>query len=146
MQSAVTTKQVSAVNRYFSALETNQNGKYNVRIRVIFGKDEWNLPVYFLASTFNAAMKKLEESVQYLQKNEERLRFWALERTDDPNLAGDLLNEIGLMLDRRKDLPRKGAEMVLPSSRPVTAAVLGPIRRTLADSLAVGRFSAAAGD
>ena len=34
------------------------------------GHRSWMLPVYFLASSFNGAMKKLEESLQLLQKNE----------------------------------------------------------------------------
>ena len=40
-------------------------------------------------------MKKLEESLQLLQKNEDRLRFWGVEHSDDPNMAGDLLHDSG---------------------------------------------------
>jgi hypothetical protein len=148
-------KHVSRGNRYLCALERNQNGKYNVRVRAFFGSGErtgggngpqaaeertgWNLPVYFLASSFNAAMKKLDESLQLLQKNEARLRFWGLERTDDPNVAGELLMEFGLWLDRRRDFPRKAAEISAASERPVTASTLASIRRVLADSLAQER-------
>ncbi|MGH9717119.1 MAG: hypothetical protein ACRD4R_10390 [Candidatus Acidiferrales bacterium] len=158
-------KNGSRGNRYLCALERNQNGKYNVRVRAFFASGEragaregyegredkagWSLPVYFLASSFNAAMKKLEESLQALQKNEARLRFWGLERTDDPNVAGELLQEFGLWLDRRRDFPRKAAEVAAASERPVSASTLASIRRLLADSLAqerpVGR-TALAGD
>jgi hypothetical protein len=136
-------------NLYSCAIEKNQNGKYNVRMRAVFGSDRWTLPVYFLASSFDGAMKKLEESLQFLQKSEERLRFWALERSDDPNLAGDLLKDIGLGLDRRKDLPRKVAEVEVGRERPVPASLLAPARRILADSVAqerTARAAAAAGD
>jgi hypothetical protein len=75
LRSAVSTKHTSSGNEYLCAIEKNQNGKYNVRVRAVFGSDGWSLPVYFLASSFNAAMKKLEEALQLLQKNEERLRF-----------------------------------------------------------------------
>jgi hypothetical protein len=95
--------------------------------------------VYFLASSFNAAMKKLEESLQLLQKNEERLRFWAVERTDDPNLAGDLLQEFGLWLDRRREYPRRVAELAIAPERRVPASMLAPVRRILADSVAQER-------
>jgi len=122
-------------NGYLCAMERNQNGKYNVRVRAVFGRDGWTLPVYFLASSFNAAMKKLEESLQALQKNEERLRFWGLERSDDPNMAGDLLEEFGLWLDRRKEFPRKVAEVGVARERQVPAAMLAPVRRVLADSV-----------
>lgn len=142
-------------NRYLCAMERNQNGKYNVRVRAFFGsgaeaddghgqapsesKGGWSLPVYFLASSFNAAMKKLEESLQQLQKNEARLRFWGLERTDDPNVAGELLQDFGLWIDRRRDFPRKAAEIAAATERPVTASALASIRRVLADSLAQER-------
>lgn len=142
-------------NRYLCAMERNQNGKYNVRVRAFFGsgaeaadghgqapsesKGGWSLPVYFLASSFNAAMKKLEESLRQLQKNEARLRFWGLERTDDPNVAGELLQDFGLWIDRRRDFPRKAAEIAAATERPVTASALASIRRVLADSLAQER-------
>jgi hypothetical protein len=134
-------------NRYLCAIEKNQNGKYDVRVRAVFSRDGWTLPVYFLASSFNSAMKKLEESLQILQKNEERLRFWGVERTDDPNLAGDLLNEVGLSLDRRKDLPRKIAEVSVAREKTVSSATLASVRRVLADSLTERlAHAAAAGD
>jgi hypothetical protein len=144
---AMSSKTTSSGNRYVCAIERNQNGKYNVRLRAVYGRDGWALPIYFLASSFNAAMKKLEESLQDLQKNEERLRFWAVERTDDPNLAGDLLEEFGLWVDRRREFPRKLAELSVPRERPVPAATLAGIRRLLADSVAQERTAAAvAGD
>jgi hypothetical protein len=120
-------------------MERNQNGKYNIRIRVLFGEGGWSLSVYFLASSFNAAMKKLEQSLQLLQKNEDRLRFWGVERSDDPNLAGDLLQEFGLWLDRRREFPRKVAELNLPGERTVAASMLAPVRRVLADSVSQER-------
>jgi len=147
LRSAVSTKSTSSGNEYLCAIEKNQNGKYNVRVRAVFGSDGWSLPVYFLASSFNAAMKKLEEALQLLQKNEERLRFWGVERSDDPNVAGDLLHEFGLWLDRRKEFPRKIAELGIQRERAVPASMLAPVRRILADSVSQERPSlAVAGD
>ena len=147
LRSAVSTKSTSSGNEYICAIEKNQNGKYNVRVRAVFGHDGWSLPVYFLASSFNAAMKKLEEALQLLQKNEERLRFWGVERSDDPNVAGDLLREFGLWLDRRREFPRKVAELGVQRERPVPASLLAPVRRILADSVSQERpVFAAVGD
>lgn len=137
-------------NEYSCAIERNQNGKYNVRIRATFGgrkgpdadgtsQSGWTLSVFFLASSFNGAMKKLEETLQLLQKNEEKLRFWGIERTDDPVLTGDLLRESGLGLDRRRDFPRKTADLRVPREKPVAASTLAALRRTLADSIAPER-------
>jgi hypothetical protein len=139
----------SSLNNYYCAMEKNQNGKYNIRIRVTFGQRSWSLSVYFLASSFNAGMKKLEQSLQLLQKSEERLRFWGVERSDDPNVAGDLLQEFGLFLDRRREFPRKLAEINVGTEKPIAASMLAPVRRILADSVSQERersFSAAAGD
>jgi hypothetical protein len=149
-------KSATNANGYLCAIERNQNGKYTVRVRATFGPGTrepgddggnesgngnagWMLPVYFLASSFNAAMKKLEESLQVLQRSEGRLRFWGVERTDDPKMAGDLLQEFGLWLDRRRDFPRRVAELDFPRERPVPASMLAPVRRILADSVAQER-------
>ena len=144
LRNTVPTKTRSSANEYVCAIEKTQNGKYNVRVRALFGRSAWTLPVYFLASSFNGAMKKLAEALQHLQKNEERLRFWGVERTDDPNMAGDLLQEFGLWLDRRREYPHKVAELGVPRERPVPASMLAPIRRVLADSVAQERTSSAA--
>jgi len=141
-RAARSTKQTGGANQYVCGIERNQNGRYNVRIRALLGAEGrggWTLAVYFLASSFNAAMKKLEESLQHLQKNEEKLRFWAVERTDDPNLAGDLLEGFGLWLDRRQQFPRKAAELAVTRGRPVAASMLAGARRILAESLAQER-------
>lgn len=141
-------------NEYHCAIERTQNRKYNVRLRAVFGATpqgrdsagsskprvaRWTLSAYFLASSFNVAMKKLAQSLQLLQKNEDRLRFWGVERTDDPNVAGDLLREFGLWLDRRSEFPRKIAEFRVPRERLISAAALAPVRRILADSIAERR-------
>jgi len=142
LRSSMSAKTTANTNDYRCAVERNQNGKYNVRVRAVFSagrQGRWTLPVYFLASSFNAAMKKLEESLQLLQKNEERLCFWGVEHSDDPNLAGDLLQEFGLWLDRRREFPRKVADLSVPRERPVAASMLAPLRRILADSVAQER-------
>src|SRR2546422_3703562 len=97
-------------NEYRCSIEVNQNGKYCVRIRATFGRHSWLLPVYFLASSFDRAMKKLQQSLQFLQHQEDRLWFWGVDRSDDPNLAAEMLREAGLRLDRRTELPRKAAD------------------------------------
>lgn len=130
-------------NDYRCCIEVNQNGKYSVRVQVRFGGKGWSLPVYFLVSSFDAAMKKLGESVQLLQQYEERLWFWGVERSDDPKLAAELLNNVGLHYDQRKDFPRRLAEFSVPSGRAVPTFRLAQARRTLAESISSGRTALA---
>jgi hypothetical protein len=130
-------------NEYRCALEINQNGKYTVRIQAAFGRKNWPMPVYFLASSFDAAIKKIEQSLQLLQRHEDRLWFWGVERSDDPNLAEELLSELGLHRDRRTEFPPKSARLSLSPERPVSAFQLASFRRTLAASIFSGRVAAA---
>src|ERR1700687_1855527 len=120
---------VSAVrNDYRCSIERNQAGKYRVRIRV-----------FFLASNFDKAMKKLEESVDFLQRHEEKLWFWGVDRAEDMGFSAEFLREVGLRLDRRIEFPPKGANLALAPERNVPAFVLGPVRRGLAESMESSR-------
>jgi len=130
-------------NEYRFSVETNQAGKYVVRIRVRFSRHGWELSAYFLASSLGRAMKKLEQMLQQLQRHEDRLWFWGVDRSDDPNLAGELLKELGLQLDRRAEFPRKAVALSLPAERPVPALAFAPIRRFLAESVSASRAVAA---
>lgn len=130
-------------NEYRCSIELNQNGKYCVRVRAIFAEHAWNLSVYFLASTFDRAMKKLEQTLQFLQREEDRLWFWGVDRTDDPNLSAEMVGKEGLYLDRRGEFPRRSPSFAVSAERPVPAFVLAPVRRNLADSLHSARAAAA---
>jgi hypothetical protein len=128
-------------NEYQCTIEINQNGKYCVRVRAVFTRKGWTLPVYFLASTFDNAMRKLEQTLQYLQQQEDRLWFWGVERSDDPNFSAELVQEAGLRLDRRVEFPRRAANVVLSPEQRVPAVAMAPVRRGLADSIDTGRMS-----
>src|ERR1700682_1035289 len=94
-------------NEYQCTIEVNQNGKYCVRVRASFARKAWVLPVYFLASSFDRAMRKLEQVLQFLQQKEEGLRFWGVEYSDDPKISEELVREAGLRLDSRAEFPRQ---------------------------------------
>lgn len=130
-------------NEYRCCIEVNQNAKYSVRVQVRFGGKNWSLPVFFLVSSFDAAIKKLEESIQLLQRAEERLWFWGVERSDDPKLAAELLKPMGLHYDQRREFPRRVAEFAVPAGRPVSAFRLAQARRALAESISSGRTALA---
>jgi hypothetical protein len=128
-------------NAYVCAIEFNQNGKYCVRIRANFGRTGWELPLYFLASSFAGGMKKLEETLQHLQKREESLWFWGVHRSDDPKLVPELLAEMSLHLDRRSEFPRKHGEVLATVERPISPVQIAPLRRSLAESLEPARLA-----
>ena len=119
-------------NDYQCAIEINQAGKYCVRLRVKYSRRSWKLAVYFLASSFERATKKLHEAINFFQRAEERLWFWGVEMSDDPNLAGELLLESGLRLDRRKDFPSRSAVAEVPVEKPISAGLLAGIQKKLA--------------
>jgi hypothetical protein len=132
-------------NDYRCSMERNQTGKYCVRVQVYYPRHAWTLGVYFLASSFDRAMKKLEEGLDFLQRNEEKLWFWGVDRAEDLGFSAEFLKEAGLKLDRRQEFPRKAASLSLPPERDVPAFALGPMRRGLAESLEMTR-ALAAGD
>jgi len=132
-------------NDYRCSIEKNQNGKYCVRIHVRYPRHAWTLGVFFLAGSFDRAMKKLEEALDFLQRHEEKLWFWGVDRAADLGFSAEFLREAGLKLDRRTEFPPKSASLSLAPEREVPAFVLGTVRRGLAESVSSGRV-AAAGD
>ena len=132
-------------NEYRCSMERNQGGKYCVRIQAVYPRHAWTLGVFFLASSFDRAMKKLEECLDFLQRHEEKLWFWGVDRAEDMGFSAEFLREAGLKLDRRGEFPRKATNLSLVPERQVPAFVLGPVRRNLAESVEVPRL-AAAGD
>ena len=137
---------LSARNDYRCSIDRNQSGKYCVRIQVHYPRHAWTLNTYFLASSFDRAMKKLEGALDFLQRQEEKLWFWGVDRAEDMGFSAEFLKEAGLRLDRRAEFPRKATSVSLAPERQVPAFVLGPMRRGLAESVEVFRSAAAAGD
>jgi hypothetical protein len=100
------------------------------------------LGVYFLASSFDRAMKKLEEGLDFLQRNEEKLWFWGVDRAEDLGFSAEFLKEAGLKLDRRQEFPQKAASVSVVPEREVPAYALGPMRRGLAEGIEAPRAMA----
>lgn len=136
---------IAVRNEYRCSIEQNQSGKYCIRLQVRYPRHAWTLSVFFLASSFDRAMKKLEQSLSFLQRHEDKLWFWGVERAEDMGFSAEFLKEAGLLLDRRNEFPRKATNVSIAPEQDVPAFVLGPIRRGLAESVELSR-SAAAGD
>jgi hypothetical protein len=88
-------------------------------------------------------MKKLEESLHFLQRNEEKLWFWGVDRAADLGFSAEFLKEAGLQLDRRLEFPHKASSLSVEPERDVPAFVLGPVRRGLAESVETPRLQLA---
>lgn len=104
-----------------------------------YPRHAWTLEVFFLASSFNRAMTKLEESLDFLQRNEEKLWFWGVDRAEDMGFSAEFLREAGLKLDRRGEFPRKATNLSVEPELEVPAFALGPMRRGLAESVEAPR-------
>ena len=133
----------SSRNEYRCSIERNQSGKYCVRLRVYYPRHAWTLNVYFLASSFDRAMKRLEEALDFLQRHEDKLWFWGVERAEDMGFSAEFLRQAGMRLDRRNEFPKRATSVTLAPEREVPASVLGPMRRGLAESVDVVRAAAA---
>lgn len=140
MAKSALARPTSIRNDYRLSIELNQSGKYCVRLRVQYPRHAWSLGVFYLASSFDRAMKKLQESLQFLQRNEEKLWFWGVDRAADLGFSAEFLKEAGLQLDRRNEFPRKAANLSVEAEREVPAFLLGPVRRGLAESVESGRI------
>jgi len=143
MKKNAPTRSSSLRNDYRCSIEKNQTGKYCVRIRVLYPRHAWTLAVFFLASSFDRAMKKLEESLHFLQRNEEKLWFWGVDRAEDLAFSAEFLKEANLHLDCRNEFPRKSANLSVEPERDVPAFVLGPVRRGLAEAVEFARVQTA---
>jgi hypothetical protein len=142
----MTARATALRNDYRCSIDRNQSGKYCVRIQVHYPRHAWTLGTFFLASSFDRAMKKLEEALDYLQRQEEKLWFWGVDRAEDMGFSAEFLKEAGLRLDRRTEFPRKATSVSLTPEREVPAFVLGPMRRGLAESVEMPReFSRSTG-
>ena len=124
-----TSRPNSQSNQYRCSIEKNQAGKFGGRIRAHFARQDWDLNVYFLAASQSRAVQKLEQSLRFLQMNEERLWFWGVDRSDDPNFAAELLAEAGLKLDQRAEFPRRSAFVAITPDRDLLADTLAHIRQ-----------------
>ncbi len=80
-------------------------------------------------------MKKLEQSLDFLQQNEEKLWFWGVDRAADLGFSAEFLNKEGLKLDQRAEFPRKGATLSVAPMRAVPVSQLGALRRDLAEAV-----------
>src|SRR5260221_10689028 len=135
----------AARNDYRCSIDRNQSGKYCVRLQVHYPRHAWTLSIFFLASSFDRAMKKLEEALDFLQRQEEKLWFWGVDRAEDMGFSAEFLKEAGVYLDRRNEVPRKTTSISLAPAREGPAFVLRPMRRGLAQSVGTTRSAGAGG-
>ncbi|HZV60724.1 MAG TPA: hypothetical protein VFF42_10295 [Candidatus Eremiobacteraceae bacterium] len=86
-------------------------------------------------------MKKLGQTLSFLQRNEEKLWFWGVDRAEDMGFSAEFLKEAGLQLDLRAEFPRKAANLALTPENDVPAFLLGPVRRDLAEAIEIPRLA-----
>src|SRR5260370_184016 len=94
-------------NDYRCSIDRNQSGKYCVRIQVHYPRHAWTLSIYFLASSFDRAMKKLEEALDFLQRQEEKLWFWVVDRAEDIAFSAEFLKKPEFLLAPPSPIPRQ---------------------------------------
>ena len=79
----MTARTSAARNDYRCSIDRNQSGKYCVRIQVHYPRHAWTLSTYFLASSFDRAMKKLEGALDFSNARKKSSGFgaWIVPKT-----------------------------------------------------------------
>ena len=90
------------------------------------------------------AVRKLEQTLQLLQTQEDRLWFWCVDRSADPYVSDDMLREVGLRLDRRVEFPRRTENIAVAPEQRIPVGRLAPVQRALAESIGSGRVELSA--
>jgi len=136
------TRTSSVRNDYRCSIERNQSGKYCVRLQVHYPRHAWNLSVFFLAGSFDRAMKRLEEALDFLQRQEEKRGsgVWTAPKTWAFRPSSSRMRVEARPPFR---ISKKGHQRIAGPGAPVPAFVLGPMRRGLAESVEVARSAAA---
>lgn len=123
-------------NTYRISVEPNQAGKHEVRLEARFGESAWSLRVYFLSSTPERLLARLQNVLRYLQRHEEELWMWGSNASDRSLLFDELLREAGLELDRRKDFPRSAVVLAARPGEAFRPLQLAELKRKLDSRLA----------
>jgi len=108
-------------NAYRVHIEPNQGGKYEVRLDACFGRREFGLGVFYLASTPERVAAHLAEVLRYLQRHEQDLWMWGSNASDRGLMFREFLREAGVQHDRRAEVP---APTLILSARPGQTARL----------------------
>lgn len=123
-------------NTYRVGVEPNQVGKYEVRLEARYGESGWSLRVYFLASTPERLLGRLQSVLRFLQRQEEELWMWGSNPSDRSLLFEELLRSAGLELDRRKESPRAAVVLTARPGEAFRPLQLAELKRKLGERLA----------
>src|SRR5437588_6976740 len=93
----------SVRNDYRCTIDRNQSGKYCVRIQARYPRHAWTLGVLFLASSFNRAMKRLEDALDFLQRQADEVWVWGADRAEEMGFWAGFLKDAGVLLDGRDE-------------------------------------------
>ena len=127
-------RQVSQ-NTYRVSVEPNQLGKHMARIEARFAENDFRLRVYFQAATPERVFSRLPGVLRFLQNREEQLWLWGSEASDRSLFFEELLDEAGLMLDRRRDFPRAAVAVGAAPGSSFRPLQLAELKRRLSTRL-----------
>ncbi len=134
-------------NTYRVSVEPNQLGKHMARIEARFAESDFRLLVYFQAASPDRLFSRLPGVLRFLQNREEQLWLWGSESSDRSLFFEELLEEVGLTLDRRRDFPRAAVAVGAAPGANLRPLQLAELKRRLSARLtpkvAAGRAVAA---
>jgi hypothetical protein len=137
----------SSRNTYRCSIERNHSQRYEVRLEARYGRPDWALRVFFLATTPERVLARVPAALRFLHRNQEKLWLWGADPSDRSLLFQDLLDSAGFRLDRRRQFPASAVVVTARAEQALTPLALAEFKRKLAARLAsveqTGRKAAA---
>ncbi|MFQ5776932.1 MAG: hypothetical protein ACE5IP_02875 [Terriglobia bacterium] len=116
--------------------EVNRAGRYELRVEARYAGTGWCLRVFFVASTPERLLSRLQSALRYLQRREEELWLWGSNASDRSLLFEELMHGAGVELDRRSEFPRAGVVLRARPGAAFRPLQLAEVKRKLLARLA----------
>lgn len=116
--------------------DVNRAGRYEFRLEARYAETGWCLRVFFVASTPERLVTRLQSALRYLQRQEEELWLWGSNASDRSLLFDELMRGAGVELDRRREFPRGGVVIQARPGEAFRPLQLAEVKRKLLARLA----------
>ena len=134
-------------NSYRCSVEQNHLRRYEVRLEADYGRRDWGLRVFFVASSPERVLSRLLAALRFLHREEDRLWVWGADPSDRALRFREVLGEADLELDRRRSSPRHGGvTLAARAGQPLSPLFIAELKRKLAPRIAAAALASRAAE